>query len=428
MASSSSLPNLLRPTAESPVMPNEVSRLVAMLDKGDTIEMVFMELSKTHLFDCIEDKRWLTDYLDNMINLLHSMSRPLLRCILTGNLGPDLYDKHMFGKNNWEYVLDINGPGSYAMFSFIRDRKGKWLCVREIKALISLLGDYRDAIEACDSLRQDDVYGDSQLDDVQKKVVAKAMEIDDAERTNKQELTLKDVDQFSPRFESSSKGSCYISDMIKMLERRCLPGVDEEVWQCQSPLLVGNAGNMGKRTPDHFPNNSLSKTAKLWGLMLSCFSVMGLNYEVQAVPLFRAWEDGKQVNAAEVLGTVLAGSMVSASGLNVKQPGTRYAEARMDPFSFQNSKRHVFADKPWFRENLRASILGSKINAPVVRRLEEDKKRLAELREEVAELTAKAEEAGQKRKKAWEEYDKVKAEVLKRQDRVKEFLAKYEKK
>ncbi|KAI0440102.1 hypothetical protein F4803DRAFT_528685 [Xylaria telfairii] len=406
------LNNIMQPTVEMPVMPAEIGRLVAMLDKGDSMAAIFKEMVANGMVECIEDKKWFGEYSGPMSQLFLSMSRPLLRCVLTKTLGPSLYCKDIFCKKNWDNVFDIDGPGAYAMFSFIRDRKGKWLCVKEIRELVLLVRDYEAAVDTCIRRRTDDVYGSSQLTREERRVLARAMEIDDAERTNKQRLTLDDLDRFKPRFESQSTGSGFIAQLIAMLERRCLPNVDPEVHQCQSPLMVGNAGNMKKRTVDHFPNNSLSKTPKTWGLLLSCMSVMGLRYEVQAVPLFRAWVDAKQVNAAEVLGTVLAGSLVSVSGMNVKQPGTRYEEARVDTYGYLNSQKHVWVGKPWFGENLKASILDSERNRKSQKEIDEANAELDRLEADTRRLE--------------EEEEVLKKEVQEAEEHLKRVLAELE--
>ncbi|KAI1747156.1 hypothetical protein F4782DRAFT_448749 [Xylaria castorea] len=374
--------DIIRPTAEMPLMPIEMARLVGRLDRGDSMSAIFVDIMSNGMVSCIEDEKWFGEHADAMWELLHTMSRPFLRCVLTKTLGPDLYDKHIFSQKNWENVLDIDGPGAYVMFSFIRDRKGRWLCGSEIKTLVSMMTDYRAAVDVCIRRREQDAYGGSQLTGEEKRVLGKAMKIDDAERTNKHHLTLDDLDRFNPRFESRSTGSGFITQLIAMLERRCLQHLDQGVWQYQSPLMVGNAGNMKKRIVDHVPNNSLSKTPKVWGLLLSCMCVMGLPYEVQAAPLFRAWVDARQLNVAEVLGTVLAGSLISVAGLNVKQPGTRDEDARTDTYGYLNGKKHVFAAKTWFKENLELSLRESDRIRKIQGELDVRNAELEELEEE----------------------------------------------
>lgn len=59
-------------------------------------------------------------------------------------------------------------------------------------------------------------------------------------------------------------------------------------------------------------------------------------------------------NLAEVLGTILAGSMISVDGCNIKQAGTRDADTVPDS-EFEVGKKYVFAGTPWLVENLKHS-------------------------------------------------------------------------
>ncbi|KAI0381258.1 hypothetical protein F5Y04DRAFT_289132 [Hypomontagnella monticulosa] len=195
----------------------------------------------------------------------------------------------------------------------------------------------------------------------------------------------EDLENFKGRFGGTMPDNLHLEgfklsknvlDFAEMLERRCLPEMDQETYQMQSPLMVGNSGNINRRTADHLPGQSLHNTPKLWGLLLSCLKVMNLKYEVIAVPLFRAWKNGKQVNDAEILGTILAGSLLNMDGCNAKHPGTRPIFGRTDDFGYENSKDHVFAGRPWFIENLRHSC----------RERETDERRIQEITEVMKEV------------------------------------------
>ncbi|KAI0968633.1 hypothetical protein F4678DRAFT_481846 [Xylaria arbuscula] len=331
-------------SVEYPVMPADVRSLVTMLDNGDSMNKVYDALVKSSLIECVGDKKWFTDHSKTTSQLLHTISRPLLRCVLMKRLGPNLYSRHFSSKKNWESTFDIDGPGANAIFSFFRDLKGCWLCAREIKELISILEDYAVAIGISGDLQENDTYGTSQLNDSRKRRLIRAMKIDDALEPTKfyDSPTDEDFGKFKPRFARELNKAGDIVKMVAMLRRRCLPGVDEETWQLQSPLIVGREGR---------------DTHKLWDLMISCIQgVMSLNCEFEVVCLFRAWKDEDQVKAAEVLGTVIAGSMVSDAGLNVEQPGTgkqeedtcatrfacRRCRSRTTVRDFLNSKNYVF--------------------------------------------------------------------------------------
>ncbi|EMR68273.1 hypothetical protein UCREL1_4715 [Eutypa lata UCREL1] len=97
------------------------------------------------------------------------------------------------------------------------------------------------------------------------------------------------------------------------------------------------------------------------------------------VTLFRTWRDDAQVNQAEVLGTILAGSMINEDGLNVKEPGTRIESGAWTPNNYGDASDIVFVDTPWTRENLRHSIAA---RTPAI--TDANKQKLDELHEEIA--------------------------------------------
>ncbi|KAI4865166.1 hypothetical protein F4820DRAFT_458345 [Hypoxylon rubiginosum] len=422
-------------SAELPIMPDGVVKLVRMLDGGESLEKIGHALVESDLVAGIADNGFLEG--DELRLLLHSMSRKMLRSVLLKTLGPDLYNPDFSSKENWEHVLKGDGPGAYVVFIFIRQRQGRFLSVKEIRELIELLEQYAAAVDAYQSHKERDQYGTSQFTDEEMAAMLVAMKIDDTERTyEKNDLDNPDFEEFRPRFGSKTKENMIqkgrnvkisdnINDFIKMLEKRCLPNVDEEVYQMQSPMMVGNAGNIAKRVQDHMPGTSLNNTAKLWGLLLSCLSMMDLEYEVRSATLFSAWEDAEQVNHAEILGTVLAGSMLSMDGCNAKQPGTRGAEGRTEPYGYENSKDHVFAGRPWFIENLKHS-LASRGDPEEERQLQEDMAEMEQNAVELRDLGDKVEKAKERLERANVEFDNVMAQTQANLQESQAFVARLE--
>ncbi|KAI1136310.1 hypothetical protein F5Y05DRAFT_420360 [Hypoxylon sp. FL0543] len=309
-------------SAELPVMPDPVKTLVKMLDRGDSHDKMYRELINSTMAHGIVDKRCFEG--DDLRVLFHTMSRPLLRSVLLKTLGPDLYDR-------------------------------RFLCVREMKQLIELLQTYAQAVDAYQAHLEANEYGNSQYTAEEEEAIRAAMAIDDAESgTANYDSQESDLRVFVPIFASGSAAkklkegqdarmSQTIYEFIRVLQKRCLPNVDEEVFQMQSPLMVGNAGDINREASDHLP--SLRQTPKIWGLLLSCLSVMKLEYEVQFATLFRAWEDDEQINHAEILGTILAGSLLFVDGCNAKQPGTRAVQGPVENRGFDKSKELVFAEQ-----------------------------------------------------------------------------------
>lgn len=152
-----------------------------MVDDGESMSDIYDKLVAGPLIRCIEDKAWFRDEERIMKDLFDSLSRKLLRCLLLNNLGPDLYDRSMVSRKNWEHnVYDIDGPGAYVMFSYVLDREGRWLCKKEVEDLIDMLQDYCYAIDIYERQRQSDAYGVSQLSRVQQGILKKAIKIDRA--------------------------------------------------------------------------------------------------------------------------------------------------------------------------------------------------------------------------------------------------------
>ncbi|KAI1780851.1 hypothetical protein F4818DRAFT_18920 [Hypoxylon cercidicola] len=118
--------------------------------------------------------------------------------------------------------------------------------------------------------------------------------------------------------------------------------------------------------------------------------------------------------------------MVFKDGCNVKIPGTRGAEGRTEPFGYENSKTHVVAGKPWYRENLKYSIARRR-DPEKERKLQEDMAKVEEAAVEMREWADKFEEAKERRERARVEFEEV---MIKTEANIKEsqeFLAKLQK-
>ncbi|RWA03103.1 hypothetical protein EKO27_g12003 [Xylaria grammica] len=160
-----------------------------------------------------------------------------------------------------------------------------------------------------------------------------------------------------------STAAANIDALVDMFEGRCT--VDEsdptnpdlDVYQLQSPIMVGNSSYMSQRRLDHLTDGrgSGSSTSKVYGLTMSCLRYLGIEAETTAVPLFVAWQDD-QIDPAEVLGTVLADSMLPGHGYNVKPPGTRGNRTPNPEAGREDAKEHVFCRKTFLRSNVELSL------------------------------------------------------------------------
>ena len=119
--------------------------------------------------------------------------------------------------------------------------------------------------------------------------------------------------------------------------------------------MVGNAGRIDKRVSSHFPDRVAKNTPKTWGLVWSCLKYLGLDVRMTWAPVTIALEK-EDINNGEILGTVLAGSMLPGRGYNVKAPGTR-GVTEIQSGHMKAAPDHVFSWGSWFVDNLRRSML-----------------------------------------------------------------------
>ena len=294
-----------------------------------------------------------------MRTLFHSLSRPLLRGMLLKTVGMDLYEKDIT-EANWSHVYGVKGGGAYVALMYVRHRRGRFLCLREIRELIEMLKRYALAVDA---------YDDYVVDD---RLEVLGPRRDDLTFSQKVDDEVRSVQHFiedTPRYERPRFGgqppampgtprdmSKNIRHLIAMFEKRCVGGGEnEEIVQWQAPMMVGNASNLRRRINDHFADTSMSATPKLWALTISCLRMMDVPVQVQVAPLFCAWEMD-QVDLGEVLGTIIGGTLLPGDGFNVKQPGTRGGAADIRGDGLEDAVAEVFYWRGWFQENLEQSI------------------------------------------------------------------------
>lgn len=366
-------------SGELPVMSESITELVFMIDEGKSMDKIYDALCRSDMVTSVADPNgWVGGKRFRV--LFHTLSRDLLRSLLLKTLGPDLWSK-VIKADNWRRVFPPEGAGCYACFIYIHDRRGKFLCSNEIRQVISELEAYEQVV---DTYQRREGH-DQPLTDEQKEDYKKAMKVDDVLRTEEHwDLEHPRYDLFIPRFMSSTtkSGAQYshnISALIEMLKKRCEYTTDPYTYHRQSPLLVGNSRNVAKRAENHMIGGGFSNSPKVWGLLLSCMKLLELECRTSYVTLFRTWRDDAQVNQAEVLGTILAGSMINEDGLNVKEPGTRIESGAWTPNNYGDASDIVFVDTPWTRENLRHSIAA---RTPAI--TDANKQKLDELHEEIA--------------------------------------------
>jgi hypothetical protein len=106
---------------------------------------------------------------------------------------------------------------------------------------------------------------------------------------------------------------------------------------------------MAKRIKDHSLESDLSSSTNPWCLMLSCLTILHINFEIVALPVLQIWQQDQRA-IAEVLITMLAGSLVEDGGYNPIQAGTSIGTSKL---SYWKEQMKVFVQKPWLTNGLR---------------------------------------------------------------------------
>ncbi|KAK8040237.1 hypothetical protein PG991_000025 [Apiospora marii] len=274
--------------------------------------------------------------------LLHTLHPRVLRSLCMGTVAYEFHDEQSAA---WCNVYSEHGPGAYAVGIAVTGRNGKFLTAIEIRALINILQTYAAGCAAWDA-RSGDVLDQLQLNQRQTTDLAWAMEIDsqyplagrvtptsdmqaeiEAENDTAahvgREASEGEMSQDTPRPRFSSSVAGGIHALVSMFERRLMYGASPSEPQVQSPLLIGSSHDLQTRKQDCRPNMAaFNSGANLYGLLMSCIKFMGLEPRQVFVPLTKAWQVS-QINRGEVLGTILASSLVSMAGLNVYDPGAK---------------------------------------------------------------------------------------------------------
>jgi hypothetical protein len=98
---------------------------------------------------------------------------------------------------------------------------------------------------------------------------------------------------------------------------------------------------MAKRMKDSLEFD-LSSSTKPWGLMLSCLTVMGIDFEIIVLPVLHiCHKDQREI--AKILVTTLGSSLVEDEGYNPVQAVT---SSRTQKPSYKFEELQVFVEKP----------------------------------------------------------------------------------
>ncbi|XDG03789.1 hypothetical protein ABKA04_003404 [Annulohypoxylon sp. FPYF3050] len=471
-------------SASTPLISPLQAKLVRQLDQGESYKEIYstvVEMGEElrgdpwvaveKSIDTLENDR------ENMLLLLHSIPRPVLRSIVMRMVAHDFHDR---GSSNRKYLYEKEGPGAYIVTLSIMNREGRTWSAAENVEIVRLLRQYALAIDLCENFGpgsgqsgiviltndefdaletakkidaaydkparhlvidensgslvvsdegdtpspeisdiSDDDFEPDETDsekegsrentqedgtqedsrdarETQDEIIVRGSE-ESSVRDSEEESTTRDseestaydtLDEFREDLRQSvdsagetadetvdegeieipveklemptyAKGykhkSLQVTQLASMLEKRAWGEFDPTVECSQSVCMVGNAGDIERRTQDHRRLiGGLRNSAATWSVLHYCLKYAGLEVEETIIPVCKAWAP-KQINAAETLVTVLAGSLISIGGLNVKQPGTRSEKEMPSKEIFQMCKRQVWRANPWFEQNMEKS-------------------------------------------------------------------------
>ncbi|KAI0599235.1 hypothetical protein F4775DRAFT_591684 [Biscogniauxia sp. FL1348] len=184
------------------------------------------------------------------------------------------------------------------------------ISVRKCRGVAAQLEKYRLACATWVGKNLDDDYGQSQLSQSEQEALTLAMEVDNQYLEENKVWT--ESQRFSRAPSRTSLTSCY----------------------------VGCSKEVSGRTVNHSPDStSLRKSSNVWGAFLSCLAHMGVRPRVCQVPVVKCWQQS-HIPLAEILVTVIAGSLVLDDGFNVIQPGTSSTIEMKDQHAFEKCKEH----------------------------------------------------------------------------------------
>lgn len=351
--------------AELPVANKLGQLLVEELDRGTSLDEVFhivkdmaRELTSHGYIQCPRTKTVFENGSDTEAELrilFHTIHRDTLRSLVLGCIAYDFHDQD---SENWKNVYSPKGAGSYVVAISIKGRDGGFLSRSEINALSELVEKYKNACVAWSMI--DDSYGQSsQVSRQQEELLALAMVIDnELVRKKGQEWTVNDRYR-EPKCRSGRNGTANAEALIQMLHRRQDENFQSNVPQKQSPVYVGCAHHVNKRSLAHDPGlGSLLGSSSMLKLMLACIRYMGLKPLVHTIPLVMVWKE-EQISLSEILVTVLAQSLVTVHGLNIIQPGTNSSMDERNTDHYDDVKEHTWLKRLWFRENIKGSLENS---------------------------------------------------------------------
>jgi hypothetical protein len=328
---------IFKASAETPYLSVRCQRMLVALEDGGVLAL----WDELRIFAAEDKRRSEPNYpgldklqlKDSMTKVLHDAGGPRHMLRLLASMPPAVVKALITNTIGWQYKTNAafrqlfcstsNSAGIY-INTITRQNAGAFLSRRDFET-------YRDMVKNYLELRLND---------------AEAMRIDCILQSAK-----------SRKCDTASGQRLWLSGggatnrHLAALSNRINPELDAQgdIQQHQSAIEVGISCNMAKRMKDHSLESDLSSSTKPWGLMLSCLTVMGIDFEIIALPVLHIWhKDQREI--AEIMVTTLASSLVEDGGYNPIQAGTSSGTQKL---SYRLEELQVFVEKPWLSDGLR---------------------------------------------------------------------------
>ncbi|OTB02822.1 hypothetical protein M426DRAFT_264042 [Hypoxylon sp. CI-4A] len=338
---------------EPPILSETAKRLVRGLDSGASLHCLFpyvedmaKDLGKqkvltiNNVVKAFETK----ESRDALKVLFHTLHRDVIKSLVLGTMALDFHD---LDSPTWEHTYNDEGAGTYLAAIHIEGRHGAFLTAKETRSVIGSIEEYIAGCEAYDIQKRHDAYGTSQLDTRQKDSWQKVMLIDGMLTGDKK----SDEQNSSDAEDSENPGNTgnWSDTQLEATNEYKPPG-------CMD-VRSGSTKDMKEL---HAMLSRRLEVADPDAIQSTCPAYIGLTPKVIVIPVLKAWEES-HIPYSEILVTVLAQSLVSANGLNVIQPGTNIGRdpAAQSSDVFEDTMKHVWVNRPWFEENMKASLAES---------------------------------------------------------------------
>lgn len=342
----------LQPTDQVPLIDQSMERLIRVLKEGTLgdLALELFEVARERIAMSVEkrlaisettsmDKIFSRGPTGTFIDLLHSMTKATIEALIMGTVAyqghHDLVDEPR------EKPLEFyegHGPGAYSASLFVEGRHG-WMTKEELGDVIDIMDKYiqakADEENISDGAAQKSA---SQLRSIQLARLVDGYYVPAAQRNAR----------FVYLTQRRRLGKAKM--LLAMLKRfhACAP---DEGYMIQAPQYVGcTSSYMSERWKAHDPayNQYGGANFGFW-LTASCMRAAGIQPCMRASPLIRLWDEG-QADAAEILATMLAGSMMTERGYNSHPPGT-LGEGAAVSIDWKVHQERVFLKHSWYTDS-----------------------------------------------------------------------------